>query len=172
MIALDQTTYLGPATVLCAAAGRIKLELPDEHAWALSALAFPYQPEAGDLVLAVGKASQWYVIGVLKGSGTTTLLVPGDLAIAAPRGQVSIDAAHGVEIRGPQVTVKAGRLQLTARTIVERFERATRWIKNTFQLRAGRIRTRVDTTYDVAAQNIREHAGDDVKIDGKQIHLG
>lgn len=172
MLALDQATYLGAATVLHAAAGRMKLELPDEHAWALSALAFPYQPMVGDVVLAAGRAGQWYVIGVLKGGGATTLLVPGDLTLAAPHGQIKIAAAQGVEIRGPKIKLRAGRLDLIANSLSQRFQRATQWVKETLQVRVGRLRTRVDSSLDVSAERIRQRAKDDVKIDGKTIHLG
>ena len=49
---LETTTYLGPARVLAAAGNRAKLELPDEHVWALVALGSPYQPAVDDVVLA------------------------------------------------------------------------------------------------------------------------
>src|SRR5439155_12302793 len=79
MLALEQSTYLGPATVLAVAGDRVKVELPDEHAWARLALGLPYQPAAGDEVLAVGRAGAWYVIGVLTGRGPTVLTAPADL---------------------------------------------------------------------------------------------
>src|SRR6185369_14221857 len=119
----------------------------------------------------VGKSGQWYVIGVLKGSGPTTLLVPGDLTLAAPHGQVSIDAAQGVEIRGPKIKLRASRLDLVAHSISERCQRATQWVKETLQLRVGRLRARAETTIDLSAEQIRQHAKEDVKIDGKMIHL-
>src|SRR5205809_287780 len=134
MIALEQSTYLGPAMVLTAASGRVKLELPDAHEWALCALAFPYRPATGDVVLAVGRAGAWYVIGVLAGRGATTLTVPGDLTIAAPRGRVVVQARDGIDLKGEAVRVTAGRLELFARSLVERFTDATRWVQDVFQL--------------------------------------
>lgn len=172
MLALEQTTYLGSATVLHAAGGRIKLELPDEHVWAISALAFPYQPVLGDEVLAVGQPGKWYVIGVIKGTGPTTLTAPGDLALAAPRGRITMTAAQGIELRADEVRVAASKLELLAKSVFERFTDATRWVKGVFQFRAGRVRTRVDGTYDLAAERIVERAKKDVKIDGEKIDLG
>jgi hypothetical protein len=56
--------------------------------------------------------------------------------------------------------------------VFERFTEATRWVEEAFQLRAGRLRTRVDGDYDLAADRIRATAEHDVKIDGSKIHLG
>jgi Protein of unknown function (DUF3540) len=169
---LESTGYLGPARVLTAAGNRAKIELPDEHAWAIVALAVPYQPAVDDEVLAVGRNGEWYVIGVIRGRGKTTLTVPGDLDICAPQGAIELTAAKGVTIKSSEVTVAAGRLQLLARSVFERFTDATRWVKEAFQLRAGRVRTRVDGDYDLGADRILERAEGAVKIDGSKIHLG
>src|SRR3954470_18360721 len=84
----DQRTYLGPAVVYDVADNRVQLEFPDELPWAVSALAYPYQPCKGDTVLAAGQGRNWYVIGILKGTGKTTLTVPGDFEIRAPKGRI------------------------------------------------------------------------------------
>jgi hypothetical protein len=172
MITLERTTYLGPATVLEVAPGRIKLEFPDEHAWATSAVAFPYQATPDDVVLAAGRSGEWYVIGVLKAKGPTTLLVSGDLTIAAPRGRMILEAAKGVEVKSREVRITARRLEVMARQLWERFTEATRWIQESFQLRAGSMRTRVEDSYDLHAERIRETADEDIKIHGRTINLG
>lgn len=172
LVTLEQTTYLGPARVLRVLGHRAQLELPDELVWATVALAYPYQPAPDDSVLAVGQAGTWYVIGVLRGTGTTTLTVPGDLALRAPRGAIELTAAKGVRIKSPVVEVLANKLEILARDVLERFESATRWVKEEFQLRTGQLRTRVESTYDLRAERILERAEGDVKIDGRQIDLG
>jgi hypothetical protein len=172
LLAQDQMTYMGPARVLKTAGNRVQLELPDEYVWAVVALAFPYQPAIDDSVLVIGQAENWYVIGVLTGTGKTTLTVPGDLAIRAPRGGIEISSARGVRIKSPKLELLAGKLEIAAKSIRERFQTATRWVKEEFQLRAGRWRTRVESTYDLRAERILERAEDDVKIDGRKIDLG
>jgi hypothetical protein len=167
-----QTTQLTEAQVLQAAGNRVQLELPDELVWARSALASPYEIAVGDQVLAIGQQGTWYVIGVLRGSGKTTFVVPGDLAIQAPRGSVELAAAKGICIKSPDVSITAQRLELAARMVFESFVQATRWVKEAFQVRAGRMRARVESTYDVKAGRILERAEGDVKIDGRKIHLG
>lgn len=169
---LEQATYLGPARVARSAGPKIQLELPDEFAWAQMALAFPYQPVEGDIVLAIGRSGAWYVIGLLSGTGMTTLTVPGDLALRAPNGRIELTAADGVAMKSRRVTITADRLELLARAVVERFGRATRWVRDTFRINAGRLRSRVDGQYDLKAGRIREIADAGVKIDGTKIHLG
>jgi len=73
-LSLDHGTYLGPARVRQLAGNRVQLEFPDELPWALLALAFPYEPAPGDIVLAAGQGHTWYVIGVLQGAGKTTFI--------------------------------------------------------------------------------------------------
>lgn len=172
MLALEQTTYLGPAEVVRVAPGRVQIDLPDDQPWAQLALAFPYQPAVGDSLLVVGQDEAWYVIGVLRGAGKTSLTVPGDLDIRAPQGRIEMSAGGGVTIRGPLVRLVAEKLEVAARSVFERFVEATRWVRGAWQLRAGRMRTRVEETYRLQAGRIVEHAEEDVKIDGQKIHLG
>ena len=55
---LEQMTYFGPARVLAVSGNRAKVELPDEHAWAVLALGTPYEPAAEDEVLVLGGKNQ------------------------------------------------------------------------------------------------------------------
>jgi hypothetical protein len=172
LLELEHATHLGPARVLQTAGNRIQIELPDEIAWAVSALAFPYQPAVGDDVLTIGQAGSWYVIGVLRGTGKTTFTVPADLELRAPRGSIELVSAKEIRLKSPEVGITANKLSLLAQSVFESFVRATRWVKETFQLRAGRLRARVESTYDLKAERILERAEGDVKIDGRKIHLG
>lgn len=171
-LTLDQGTYLGPARVHQVAGSRIQLEFPDELPWAMLALAYPYQPAIGDIVLAAGQGQNWYVIGVLQGTGKTTLLVPGDFEVLAPKGRINLIAGKGFQVKSPEVKITAGKLELIAKSISERFLDATRWVKNAWQIRAGRVRTQVEGDYRLKAKRINERAEEDVKIDGNKIHLG
>lgn len=136
------------------------------------ALAAPYRPEIDDVVLAISQDGACYVIGVIKGKGRTTMTVLGDLDICAPRGRIELSAANGVRLKSAEVTIVADRLEVLARSVFERFGEVTRWVKGAFQLRAGRVRTRVEEEYDVGADRILQRARHDVKIDGQKIHLG
>ena len=169
---LEGSTYLGPAEVRQVADNRIQLEFPDQLVWAFSALASSYQPVPGDTVLAVGQSGAWYVIGVLQGSGKTVFTVPGNFEIMAPRGTISLTAAKAVHLKSADVKITAKKLELVAQSIFERFTDATRWVKQAFQIRAGRVNAVVRSDYRVKAERIIERAEGDVKIDGRKIHLG
>jgi hypothetical protein len=166
------TTYLGPARVLQVADKQLLLELPDARAWGQTALAYPYQPQPGDTVLAVGQEDQWYVIGVLDGTGVTTFTAPADLRLLAPRGKIDLVSAGGVSIRSPTVQIVADRVEITAQVLLEKSVSAYRWVTGLFQVRAGQLLTTVKDTYRLKAEHIRERARADVHIDGRQIHLG
>lgn len=171
-LTFDQATYLGPARVHRVAGNRVQLEFPDELPWATLALAYPYQPAVGDTVLAAGQDQRWYVIGVLQGTGRTTFMVPGDFEVLAPRGRINLVAGKGLQMKSPDVKITAGKLELVAKCISEHFAEASRWVKNIWQMRVGRLRTAVENDYQVNARRIIERAEEDVRIDGNKINLG
>jgi hypothetical protein len=168
----ELTAQLGPARVVSADGNRVRISMGDREEWAAMALAFPYRPEPGDSVLVAGQDEAWYVIGVLRGRGATAFTAPGDLELRAPNGSVRIVSARGVELEAPEVTIRADRLEIAARSIFERCVQAYRRVTEALHLRAGRIRTAVDESWDLRAERIAERASGDVRIDGEQIHLG
>ncbi|HZN62478.1 MAG TPA: DUF3540 domain-containing protein [Planctomycetota bacterium] len=168
----EMMAQVGTATILAVDGSRVSLSIDGAEAEATMALAYPYRPAPGDTVLALGQESQWYVIGVLRGSGVTTFVAPGDMELRAPNGSIGLTAADGVRIEAPRVSLKADRLELAARSVFERFVQAYRRIAGVFQLRAGRVRTVVGEAYDLRAGRITERADADVRIDGDKIYLG
>ena len=100
------------------------------------------------------------------------MTVPGDLCLRAPSGSIELTAARGVTIKSPAVQIAARRLDVFARSAVERFGHAMRRVTETFEIHSGRVRTRVKGAYDIRAERILERAEGDVKIDGRQIKLG
>lgn len=161
---------VSPATVLEVKDGRVLLQLPQRQAWAVLALAFPFSPEVGDVLLAIGDEDV-YVIGVIAGKGKTRLEAPGDLEIHA-RGQVRITGEAGVKVAAPRVEVEAEKLELIAREAFERFVDVYRFATGAVQHSAARIRTLVSGPYTLQAGNIVEQAEKDVRIDGRHINLG
>jgi len=148
------------------------LDFPERVVWAELALPYAHQLVEGDLVLAIGQHERWYVIGVLASRGLTTIMVPADLSIKAPRGSIHLSAANGVHLSAARVKIKADKLDLAARRMTERFQEATRWIKGLFHIRAHRLCASVESDYRLNAGRIAEHAAAEVKINGQQIHLG
>lgn len=169
---LEDSGYLGPARVGRVAGARVGLDLPDGRVWAQSALGYSYRVTPGDTVLAIGRNGAWFVIGVLEGRGKTTFTAPGDIEFRAPRGRIDLISAEGLRLRSPSVKICSDELEIVARSVRERFNSARRWVKDTFEVRAGRSRTLVEKTHRLMAGRIVERAEGDVKIDGRKIHLG
>jgi hypothetical protein len=169
---IETSTFLGPAKVSATEPAQALVNWGGGQAWATMAMVQNYRPVVGDIVLIIGRESMFYVIGVIKGAGTTTMIVPGDLQLCAPRGSIELMAAKGVRIKGEDVDISANKLNIAAKTVMERFTDVTRWVKNAFQIRAGRMRTSVEGEYRVGADRINEFANGAVNIDGESINLG
>ncbi len=172
MLSTLSSVYLGPARVIGVADRKAKLRLHDQEFWADVALAFPYELSVEDVVLTINQDTHWYVIGVLQGTGKTTLTVPGDLALKAPQGSIELEAGKQVSIQGPLVRLNAGRLEIFAKSAWEKFTKVTRWVKEACKVHAGRFLTRTDGEYRLRAGTIKEKAVGDVRIDGTKINLG
>ncbi len=168
---LTQTeTYIGPAVVTLVARERVRISLPGREEWARLALAYPYQPQRGDVVLALG-GDELFVVGVLEGKGPVRLSFPGDVEISAG-GDLRLRAGRGMELSGPGVVVKTDRFELIARVAFSTVLRAYLRVKEALCVQAGSARTTVDGHYTLRARGINQRADDDVRIDGRQIHLG
>ena len=171
-VVMPSVPYLGPATVLAASDGDVDLELPEGRRTARLALSQSYAPEVGDTVLAVCREEEWFVIGLIQGTGTTTFTAPGDVELQAPRGRIEILARDGVCVKSDLVEIVATRLELTARHVIERFHSVTQWITDSLHRRLGRMHTTVEGDCQLRAGRITEIADEDVAIDGRTIHLG
>lgn len=162
MIGTDM--YLGPAKVLeIAGAERVRLELPGGPAWARLALAVPFRPSVGDEVLAITHDFEAvYVVGVLSAGSRTTLRVEGDLAIEARK----------IELRAPEVGVRAGKFDVLAHRMVEKVRDLYTWVSELFQIRSRRFRAVSESTMHLKAYRAYLKADTDVNVDGKSINLG
>ncbi len=162
--------YVGPGTVIDITDDRVRLALPTGTAVAELALAYPYTPVAGDIVLAFGE-DELYIIGVIRGRGKSCFVVPGDMQIRAG-GAIDIAAERAITIRSPQLALRADRIETVARAAFERFVDCYRSVRDLFQTTAGRSRTVVDGPATLNAERIIQRARKDVQIDGSRINLG
>jgi hypothetical protein len=166
--------HFGPALVTTVLDRDVELEITtrDERRWARLAIAVSYQPQIGDVVLAIGTSDDWYVVGVLEGHGPTVLSAPGDLELRAPNGAIQITAAEGCVVASPTVRVAADALDLIGDTLHEEFETVRRRITGILDVRAKAICTAVTDTWRLAARRIVGHGKDSVTIDAPSINLG
>lgn len=190
------THYLGPAKVLSTSppapeappseelgnGAKVEVLLPNgDCTEARIALAVPYQPAIGDQVLVISQDSeQAYVIGVLRASSNMMWTIPGDLVIQAPQGSISFSSAKKirlksrrlVDIASARVNLRAVRLELATRRLVERIGSAYLWVKELFQVKTRRCRTVADDSYLVKAGRARMKSDGNFNINGQTIHLG
>jgi hypothetical protein len=166
----DTKQILGAATVVETGGDRLVLRREDgEECFARMALAYPYSPATGDLVLAIGE-EEVFVIGVLVGRGKTLFESPGELELRAKK--INIVGEESLELQSPDVTIKADRFETIAQKAHENFISVYRWVKETFQTRAGRVRTIVDGQHTLRADRINEHAKNEINLRAKGINLG
>lgn len=174
MLQQDTGLHLGPATVSRASGRRVLVRRAGGEAdeWAELALASPYQPVAGDVVLVVAQEERAYVIGVLQGRGPSVLAFPGDVTISAPKGAVHLDAAKGVTLSAPAVEIRAEAIEMEATTLTQRIESAFQWVKDLLQIRAGRLRSVVEGSAHQMAERTFIRSEKETKVDGEKIYLG
>jgi hypothetical protein len=163
--------HLGPAQVTGVLASEIEVACGGAHRLARLAVPAFYQPCVGDTVLVIASSDDVYVIGVLEASGPMTLRAPGDLRFCAPHGTIALDAAE-IDMTGGEMRVQTNTLVVMARHLRESFEGVRRIVRGTLDLEVGDLRTTVRDMFAVVARRLCAVAEDDVKIDGKHIHLG
>ena len=164
---------LGPAIVVAAPPGRWVVRLADgREVPARVALAPPDEARPGDEVLVIGNAAGHYVLGVLSGAGRTSIELPGDGVVRAVGGTLRLEGDHGVELAGPAVDVRTGRLEILAGSVVETFVSLRQRVTELLSVRAGQTHTVVEGASHTQAKSAAILTEKTVTINGKAIHLG
>ncbi len=162
---------IGPARVTAVLPGAVELCAEGVPVRATLAVAGLYAPAAGDEVLAIETDDAAWVIGVLRCAGPMTVRAAGDLRFEAPQGSITL-AAGSIRANATEIRLTTTHLHLAAERLRERFRSVQRIVTEALDVDAGSLRTRVRDTCSVFATRLRATATEDVKIDGKQIHLG
>jgi len=172
-VVTDEATYLGPVVVVEATPARLEVEVPDGGTvGAEMALAFPYEARVGDVVLAIGRAGRYYVIGVLAGTGRTVLSLQGDVELHAEGGQLRLSGTEGVSLEGPEIAMRARKLRTIVDSAVQTFGSLCQNVRELFSLRAGQSHTLVDGASYAQAKQAAIVSEETVTINGKAVHLG
>jgi len=168
----DQLTGIGPAIVVERDCQRVLLEMKGQRSWAIMALGYRYEASPGDKVLVANQGEDWYVIGVLEGSGKTAFVAPGDMELRAPQGKIELVAAERVGIRSPLIKLTSKNLEFIADKALQKYHVLDQWVRDSLLTSAGMACHRVAKTYRMQAGKIIQRAKGVVKIDGDQIKLG
>ncbi len=165
-------SYLGPATLAAVDTLGVTLRLRDGTTTpATVALASPYQPTPGDTVLAIGSADGFYVIGIIDAQAAAKMVFPGDVELSAG-GSLRIHAVDEIELCGQNVTVRASKLEMAAREVVQRFDKLRQRVVDLLSVQAGTTHTVVEGSSYKQAQSATLLTQEKVSINGKTIHLG
>lgn len=165
--------YLGPARVTRALPHALEVEIRGGEAVpAQMALAYPYAPAEGDVLLVIGRGGEHWVIGVIQGTGKAALAFQGGVEISAEGGPITLKSDQGVAIRGPEVEVEAGKLHVLAGSVVERFASLYQRVRDAWSVRAGEAHTIVDGSSHLTAKEASIVTEETMSINGSEIHLG
>jgi len=171
-LAPEPDDYLGPAEVLAVEAGVVTVEGPAGPVEARIALALPYEPVVGDVLLVIGKGGAHYVIGVLHGAGRTALELRGDVTLRAVDGKLCLAGDKGVSVQGPEVELETGKLRMVAEAVVQKFASVWQRVSSVLTVHAGQTHTVVDGATFAQSKSATILTEQNVTINGKEIHLG
>lgn len=110
----------------------------------------------------------------------------GNLELCTEDGDICLNSANAVQLNGHSIEMQSkklnanvgyakfvfDRLETVVGTLVEQAKNVYRTVAQLTQLRAGRMRTLVDETYQFKADKVFMKSEDDFKIKGEKIHLG
>ncbi len=110
-------------------------------------------------------------------------IAPAGIALRAPRLGMRADEARidlkrarltgqRLDARLDHVKLVARRLESAAEQVVQRAQNLYQSVRQLAQLRAGRRRTLVEGTHQIASKQTIMKSREDTRIDGKRIHLG
>jgi hypothetical protein len=136
------------------------------------ALAMPYEPAAGDVLLVIGKQGEYWVIGVIRGAGRAVLRVAGDVELHAEGGTLRLTGDKGVKVSGAEVGFETGKLSVLAASLFEQVGSAVRRVTGLLTTQAGKSHTIVEGAAYEQAKSRAIVAEDTVTVNGTQIHLG
>jgi hypothetical protein len=165
--------YLGPGYVIEALPHQAVVEIRGgERVRADLALSVPYAVAVGDVLLVIGKGEDYYVIGVLHGSGTTSLSFQGAVELRATGGPLTLASDRGVAIHGPEMEIQTGKLQVFAGRVVEKLGSVYQRVRDTLNVHVGKAHTVVEDSSFLTAKNASIVTQETMSINGDEIHLG
>jgi Protein of unknown function (DUF3540) len=135
------------------------------------AFALPYAPVVGDVLLVIARGDACFAIGVLRGSGRTSLSLEGDVDLHA-EGRLRLTAGEAVELRAPELEVHAGKLRMLAGAVVQRFASVCQRVERLLSVHAGETHTLVDGATFAQSRSAAILTEETATINGRQIHIG
>lgn len=165
--------FMGPGRVLSVAGGRVVVRRGDGlEVEVQMALALPYAPREHDVLLLISGSGASYAVGVIHGTGTTSLTVPGDVDVHAVGGTLNLRGDRGVRMHGPAVEVVAERFKVIAERSVQKVTTLYQHVRELWSMKADNAHIAVSNDIHQRSKNATVLTEEVVTMNGKQIHLG
>jgi len=125
--------------------------------------------------LAIGRAIGKMLSAVSLRPGGVEMSAP-DVAVTAKHGRVHVEKARCTgkrcDILFGHFRLAADKLETVAETVIDKAKNVYRTVKGLFQTKSGRVRTVVESTFHLKAENAHLKTSEDFKVKGEKIHLG
>ena len=168
-----QGRYLGPATVVRVGPATLEARVPTgEIVQPKLALAYPFTPAEGDVLLVIGQDDRHYVIGVIESRGDTQLRFRGNVELRAVEGELELHGDEGVALSGPRIDIKTKKLNVMAEKATEVFGTLFTRVKELMSVHSGDTDTVVHGQWSNRSKRAAITSEETVSINGKQVHLG
>jgi len=172
---LGESIALGPSRVVAFDGAEVVVEVSEGVTRnAKLAMAFPYRPAIGDLLLVIAERGreEAYVIGVIAPIGTTALEFSGDVKVRAVGGTLNLTGDQGVRIEGGSLDVSVREVKVVAQRLVQSCSSIYQRAKDLFTVEAKEVHQLVEENFLSRSKAATVVAEEKVVFNGKQIHLG
>lgn len=155
----------------------------DGSAYILSILARPSGPDAvvsfpGDVVVeaAKGRVTLAGADGIDMSSAESVNMLASEVNIAAEKSRFTVGdvqaASESFTGNVNKVRLFSDAIDVVAKRVTHRLKTCFRWVEKIEHVTAGQMVNSVRNLFSVRARQSTIKAKDDVKIDGKRVHLG
>lgn len=172
---LGESIALGPSRVVAFDGPDVVVELSEGvRRTARLAMAFPYRPVIGDLLLVIAERGreEAYVIGVLAPAGVTALEFSGDVKVRAVGGTLELSGDQGVRIEGGSLDVTVRDVKVVAQKLVHSCSTIFQRARELFTVEAKHVHQLADEDFLSRSKAATVVAEEKVMFNGNQIHLG
>lgn len=132
----------------------------------------------GDVVVeaAQGRVCLAGAEGVDLTSAASVNMLAGELNLAAETGRLNVAdmraSGHSFTGNVSKVRLFSEAIDVVAKRATQRFQTCFRWVEQIEHVKAGQMINSIRNLFSIRARHSAIKAKDDVKIDGKRVHLG
>ena len=165
--------YMGPATVTRVDGPRIVAKRSDGLEVEVElALALPYEPAQGDVLLLVGGREGNYAFGVIHGRGKASFAIEGDIDLHAVGGELRLTGDQGIVMHSPAVEIVSDKMKVFADSAVHKVTSLYQHVRELWSMKAEKAHIAVSDEIHQRSRSATVLTEEVMSFNGKQIHLG